>query len=128
MSKITVLAFSLLLGACSYKASNTDAPDTPNSENQIEVEAKVPSGEHYVRVVIPENPKSTGAKITLNMPPQEPYIYQFDADIDLSDPNDRLHVFNIQAPLQPATMTVDYNNGESHTMSQVIFDTTIETP
>lgn len=124
-AKLKVIISSLLFLTLTGCQSGVSENQNLNSNiSQIDV----PEGDHYVRVVIPEADKSPGTTVTINMPPREPYTYQFAEDLDITNPDERLHVFNLEAPLQPATMTVNYNNDESHTMSQVVFDTTIETP
>lgn len=114
------------LSACGVQPESV----TPSAAEKTvsEVVAQPSKTEHYVRIVLPAKETSKGALVTVNMQDRDPIEYAFAKELDLNDPSALVHVFEIESPLTPSTMTVVYNDGSSHTMSQVIFDTTIETP
>lgn len=120
----------LILGALFFSACGLTPKEKPVSsvDNTVSQTAKAPTKEHYVRVVLPEKETVTGAAITINMEGSAPIKYTFPQNLDWKNPNERVHVFSLKGPLHPATMTVVYQDGTIHTMSQLVFDTTIETP
>lgn len=122
---LVLMLSALFFSACGVSSTEKPSALTQNTVSQV---ATVPTEGHYVRVVLPAKETVKGSSVTINMEGSEPIKHNFPQNLDWKNPTERMHVFSIKKPLKPATMTVIYNDGTSHTMSQVIFDTTIETP
>jgi len=81
-----------------------------------------------ILIVLPKEEKSIGATLILRLEDREPMTYTFPSEAVYTDENPLIYTFMIAEPLTPATLEVQYSDGEIRTMSQVFFDTTIWTP
>lgn len=83
---------------------------------------------HFVQVKLPEDPKSIGAKVTLDMQGKTPQTKPFNGNDDLSAEMAWMVRFDVGPEVKPATLNIEYVSGEVKFLKSVIFDTVLTAP
>ena len=83
---------------------------------------------HFVRVVLPNNEKSLGAKATLSLTDRRPLTQVLATDFVLTEDQPPEFYFEVGARVAPATLEINFVSGETKKMRKVVFDTTLTLP
>lgn len=100
-----------------------------NQGSELKVQEVIKSSEekenHFVRVVLPNDEKSLGAQVTLDLEGREPFTQVLETDFVLTADTAPELYFEIGESVAPATLEIIFASGETKKMQKVVFDTTL---
>lgn len=80
---------------------------------------------HFVRVKLPSKASSLGAKVTLHLEGKLPQTAWYSPSEGLGSDSSHIVHFGVGTEVKPATLKIEYLNGETKKLEKVIFDTTL---
>jgi hypothetical protein len=108
-----------LMSACSI------SQEVPSETTIVKNESEINKASHFVRLVLPNNEASRGARITLSLEGRAPMIQTIDPDFEIQAQSPPEVYFLVGETVAPATLEVRFLSGETKTMRKVVFDTTL---